>query len=225
LLHLIVGLDVSKQNMSSSDPVFVLLWYIKRTKQRHLYGIHIQTLSIKRRMMSSGMLRRVAHVRTDVSEEHGASFIRVTRIGGLGTTLAATSNRRTLRRNISSQRTSLRVYALSPSIPYRSETECDICSSALRMPINIYLAEESNVTSCSFDRHGAALRFRWALNKKTNSVALSPQANYTDWATATCQRNLVPTFVDRGMSRGQRGGSPTVVNLSFLDRSRYFSFK
>jgi hypothetical protein len=37
--------------------------------------------------------------------------------------------------------------------------------------------------------------------------------------------NLVPTFADRGVSRGQRGGSPTVVNLSFLDRSRYFSFK
>jgi hypothetical protein len=36
--------------------------------------------------------------------------------------------------------------------------------------------------------------------------------------TATCRRNLVPTFVDRGVSRGQRGGSPTVVNLSFLDR-------
>jgi hypothetical protein len=50
------------------------------------------------------------------------------------------------------------------------------------------------------------------------SVAFSPQANYTDWATATCRRNLVPTFVDRGVSRGQRGGSPTVVNLSFLDR-------
>jgi hypothetical protein len=33
------------------------------------------------------------------------------------------------------------------------------------------------------------------------SVALSPQANYTDWATATCRRNLVPTFVDRGVSR------------------------
>jgi hypothetical protein len=26
------------------------------------------------------------------------------------------------------------------------------------------------------------------------------------------------TSVDRGVSRGQRGGSPTVVNLSFLDR-------
>jgi hypothetical protein len=50
-------------------------------------------------MSSYGMLRRVALVRTDVSEEPGASFIRVTRIGELGTTQAATSNRRTLRRN------------------------------------------------------------------------------------------------------------------------------
>jgi hypothetical protein len=39
----------------------------------------------------------VALVRTDVSEEPGASFIRVTKIGALGTTQAATSNRRTLR--------------------------------------------------------------------------------------------------------------------------------
>jgi hypothetical protein len=50
-------------------------------------------------MASSGMLRRVALVRTDGSEEPSASFIRVTRIGELGTTLAASSNRRTLRRN------------------------------------------------------------------------------------------------------------------------------
>jgi hypothetical protein len=40
------------------------------------------------------MLHRVALVRTDVSEEPGASFIRVTKIGELGTTQAATSNRR-----------------------------------------------------------------------------------------------------------------------------------
>jgi hypothetical protein len=60
---------------------------------------------------------------------------------------------------------------------------------------------------------------------KTNPVALSPQANYTDWVTATFRRNLVPTFVDRGLSRGQRSGSPTVVNISFLDWGRYISFK
>jgi hypothetical protein len=47
-------------------------------------------------MASSGMLRRVALVRTDVSEELSTSFITVTRIGKLGTTLAVTSNRRTL---------------------------------------------------------------------------------------------------------------------------------
>jgi hypothetical protein len=39
-------------------------------------------------MPSSGMLRRLALVRTDVSEELSAFFIRMTRIGELGTTLA-----------------------------------------------------------------------------------------------------------------------------------------
>jgi hypothetical protein len=43
------------------------------------------------------MLRRLALVRTDVSDEHIASIIRVTKIGELGITLAATSNRSTLR--------------------------------------------------------------------------------------------------------------------------------
>jgi hypothetical protein len=63
----------------------------------------LQNLRFSRRWLwrvaSTGMLRRVALVRTDVSEEVGASFIRETRIGELGTTLAVTSDRHTLRRN------------------------------------------------------------------------------------------------------------------------------
>jgi hypothetical protein len=42
-------------------------------------------------MASSEMLRRVALVRTDVSAELSASYIRGTRIGQLGTTLSATN--------------------------------------------------------------------------------------------------------------------------------------
>jgi hypothetical protein len=41
-------------------------------------------------MPSSGMLRRVALVRTDVSEKRSASVLRVTRIGDLGITLVVT---------------------------------------------------------------------------------------------------------------------------------------
>jgi hypothetical protein len=64
-------------------------------------------------MASSGMLRRVALVRTDVSEELNASFIRVTIIGELGTTLAVASDARCeeLPRGISSQRASVASYS------------------------------------------------------------------------------------------------------------------
>jgi hypothetical protein len=43
-------------------------------------------------MVSSGMLLHVDLVRTDVLEELSASFIRVTRIGELGGTVAVTGN-------------------------------------------------------------------------------------------------------------------------------------
>jgi hypothetical protein len=72
-------------------------------------------------MASSEMLRRVALVRNDVSEELSASFIRMTRIGKLETTLAVTSNRHTLRRNtkeaLSSSETSVLTRATRRNIP------------------------------------------------------------------------------------------------------------
>jgi hypothetical protein len=51
-------------------------------------------------MPSYGVLRQVALVRTDVLEECRSSVIRVARISAPGTTLAVTSNRCTLQRNI-----------------------------------------------------------------------------------------------------------------------------
>jgi hypothetical protein len=66
-------------------------------------------------MVSAEMLHRVALVRTDVAEELSASFIRVTRIGELGTTLAATINGRSLRRN--SGRRLLVAASVVPSSP------------------------------------------------------------------------------------------------------------
>jgi hypothetical protein len=44
-------------------------------------------------MPSSGTLRRVAFVRTDVSEERIASIMSVTKFGELGTSIVVTGNR------------------------------------------------------------------------------------------------------------------------------------
>jgi hypothetical protein len=61
------------------------------TQPTHYHATKMNLLSlsanIKQRTASSGMLRRVALVRTDVSEELSASFIGVRRIDELGTTL------------------------------------------------------------------------------------------------------------------------------------------
>jgi hypothetical protein len=77
----------------------VVSCYVIQVIWRSMKGNKIYAITYILRVVSSGMLRRVAFVRTNVSEELSASFIRLTRIGELGTTLAVTSNRRTLRRN------------------------------------------------------------------------------------------------------------------------------
>jgi hypothetical protein len=75
----------------------------------------------------------------------------------------------------------------------------------------IQITKGRTLYAVRFIVHVGDLSFNGPTNKQTkkqtNSVALNPQANYTNCATATCRRNLVPTFVDRGVSRGQRSGS------------------
>jgi hypothetical protein len=67
-----------------------------QNSMRIVSKINQKNIHVTWRISSSGMLRRVVLVRTDVSVESSVSFISVTRIGELGTALAVTSNRRTL---------------------------------------------------------------------------------------------------------------------------------
>jgi hypothetical protein len=103
----------------------------------------------------------------------------------------------------------------SPWYPYQHGAHTDSCTMRTRV---------------SFPRGRAA--GAWSCCPPTSHAEAKNQTNsfaFTDWATATSWRNLVPTFMDRGVSRCQRSGSPMVVNFSFLDwRQRmlelYFRF-
>jgi hypothetical protein len=66
------------------------------------------------------MLRSVALVTTDFSEERRAAIIRVTRIGDLGTTLTVTSNRRTLISDIAFLRSVHRLLVTADVVPNSS---------------------------------------------------------------------------------------------------------
>jgi hypothetical protein len=91
------------------------------------------------------MLRRVALVRTSVSEEFSTSIIRAAKIGELGKTLDLTSNRRTLQRNtcISSQRASVASYGYVRTSPIL----VTLMREALVPPKRQFLQEPHGVTS------------------------------------------------------------------------------
>jgi hypothetical protein len=100
----LLGIKSNRRVTLTISPPFVsLLAFVWRYRDSFSLSLTSQCLYDLRfsrwwlwRMPSSGMLRRVALVRTDVSEKRSASIIKVTRIGELGTTLAVTSK---LRRN------------------------------------------------------------------------------------------------------------------------------
>jgi hypothetical protein len=93
------------------------------------------------------MLRRVALVRTDVSEERSASMIRVTRIGELGITLAVTSNRSTLRRDtilffVDNVRTSTEKHL-------RASTACYAESFTFLYVIDVRTSQQTHLWACT----------------------------------------------------------------------------
>jgi hypothetical protein len=66
-------------------------------------------------------------------------------------------------------------------------------------------------------------RFEFVESYKTNSVAFSPQVNYTDRATAACRRSWCQLFADRGCCVVSTTDLYDCI-LGFLDQSRYYFF-
>jgi cytochrome c oxidase subunit IV len=65
--------------------IVVIIWFYLHAPLRNTAFTHMKC-ERNRRIVSSGMLRLVALVRAGILEELSASFIRMTRIGELGTT-------------------------------------------------------------------------------------------------------------------------------------------
>jgi hypothetical protein len=142
-------------------------------------------------MLSSGMLRCVALVRTDVSEELSVSIIVVTRIGELGTTLAVTNNRPTPRRNISSQRGSVASYGYVPSSPILvtpmmealRSSETSVLTRAIQrnIPENtiIHSHRRENLKSyIDFDRVTPSMKVFVLMSVKYNTLQLGKEYNH-----------------------------------------------
>jgi hypothetical protein len=108
-------------------------------------------------------------------------------------------------------------------------------SSSMRLPLQLIPLTASHSSSSIirgwYNRPNSGRRTKWTVShhpktnkKKTNSIVLSPRANYTDRATAACRRKWLPTFAVRGC-HVVSVTDPYGCILGFVDRSRYFSIK
>jgi hypothetical protein len=148
------------------------------------------------------MLRRVALVRTKVSEELRASIIRVTRIVELGTALAVSSSRRTMLRHTEWERNSHTAFSIVTvvktlnliSVTCYSSRLCTVFSYRIMFDpalIQILFAAPQSQTS-SVCVNNRAFRIPWIL--KANCVRFEVFTSVTMKNTVFWDVTLFLTF-------------------------------
>jgi hypothetical protein len=86
--------------------------------------------------------------------------------------------------------------------------------------INTTILYTDKVTCTALRKHNNPIHRK----QNSNSVAFSPQMNYTNRAAAACHVKLVPTFADRRCYVVSPLDSYS-RSLTFLDQNRYSSFQ
>jgi hypothetical protein len=138
---------------------------------------------------SSGMLCRVALVRTDVSEELRAFFIRVTRIGELWTTVSVTSNRRTLRTLVFLR--SVRRLSVTASVVPSSPILVTLMKKALSSYETSVL---TGITRRNIPEYAILRRIVcWQVSTFRTNLLTHFKVDYTEEWNGSCEM-LVPTY-------------------------------